>query len=417
MTLLTIPSPETQSHQAVIKRRNLSAILLALLQHDIIARTHLADLTNLSPTTIGKIITELLDAGIVIEDQSEPAPGQHGLGRPRMALRLVPDARFALGCYFRVGEFEIGITDLRARLLHHATFQYHITASPAEIIATMARHMLAELDQQRIPLEQVVGVGVGLNGSVDPVNGVHLFAPGLGWRDVPVRDWLAAHLSLPVCVDNNIRVMALSEMLFNGFGSIQHMALVSVHYGLGVGLIVDGNLLHGAHAAAGEIGHMYFPANLYDPEAPPGVVPLESLISRTALVKDGAAVARRAGDEALADDLSAQAPDSLDRLFDAARTGHPALCRLLEARAYCMGIALASLVNLVNPELVLLAGSVYVQGRDVLLPPTERALHAHLFGHLSERVRLDVVDPARRIGVIGAASFGLDTYFYRSGVG
>jgi predicted NBD/HSP70 family sugar kinase len=398
------------------RTRNENAVLLQLLRHEYISRVHLAELTALSPTTITKIINSLIQTGLVEEDQDASLPTiNEGVGRPRTALRLIPDARYAVGVYLRNGEAQIGIANLRAQVLHSITLPFANTLSPEAVLTLIAKRMMRELDARQIDLERVIGAGFGLNGSVDPVTGLNSFAPGLNWRNVPTYDILRPQLPFPVCADNNVRVMALGESLFGGYQHYKNMALVYVHYGMGSGLVIDGQILRGAYTAAGQISEMTLIMAVDERCQHSRMADMGSLLTEPALIDDGCRAAAAAGQSELAAYLQSTAADRLERLFDEARRGNFAIQAFLNERAQYMGIALANLVNLINPEMVLLAGNVYTKGIDVMLPPTQAAMQQHTFGNIGELVQLAVVPANRPIGLIGAAAFALDSYFYRSG--
>ena len=400
------------------RTRNESAVLLELLRHKHVSRVRLAELTDLSATTITKIINNFLQAGLVEEDQATLLrASSEGAGRPRTALRLIPQARYAVGVYLRMGEVQIGITDLRAQVLHTVTMPFDVELSPEAALAQVAKRILRELAEQDIALDRVMGVGFGLNGSVDPLTGVNYYAPGLEWHDVPTYDILAAHLPLPVCADNNVRLMAIGEAFFGDYQQYKNMALVYVHYGLGSGLVIDGQILRGAYAAAGQISEMTVitdvDSNCFHSE----IRDLGSLLTEPNLIRDGLTVAEANGQTELAAYLASDAVDKLECFFDEAQAGNEAIKAFLHERATYLGIGLANLINLLNPELILLAGNIYSKGHAVMLEPTQAAMNRWAFSDLGQRVKLAVVPLGRPIGVIGAAAFALDSFFYRQGGG
>ncbi len=400
------------------RTRNESAVLLELLHHEHVSRVHLAELTALSATTITKIINNFLQAGLVEEDQDTSLrTSSEGAGRPRTALRLIPQARYAVGIYLRSGEAQIGITDLRAQVLHRVALPFDRTAPPEKVLGQVATGILEALASQGIALERVVGAGFGLNGSVDAESGMNFYAPGLEWHNVPTYDILKSHLPLPVCADNNVRLMAIGEAFFGDYQQYKNMALVYVHYGMGSGLVIDGQILRGAFAAAGQISEMTL-ITAVDSDCFQGEIrDLGSLLTESALINDAANIAAAANQPDLGVYLRGDGEGRLERLFAESQAGNEPIKRFLHERATYMGIGLANLINLLNPELILLAGNVYSKGHAVMLPPTQAAVERWSFGNLGQRVKLAVVPLGRPIGVIGAAAFALDNFFYRQGGG
>jgi glucokinase-like ROK family protein len=266
--------------------------------------------------------------------------------------------------------------------------------------------------QSGVDPQQVVGVGVGASGLVNPYTGVNVVAPNLGWRDVPMRDWFAEWLGLPVCVDNNVRAMALGEAMFGMDQAVHTLAFVYARIGVGAGFVVDGQLYRGSGAGAGEIGHTTIIPDGGDLCRCGNTGCLETLVSEPAIVRLAEELARQDRQSILATHLQNGEGTAIERIFAAARAGDTATCAMLNERACYIGIALANLVNVLNPELIVLGG-IFAQGQDLLLPLTESTLRQRAFANLGERVRLQTASFGRQAGVIGAAALALNAFFYQ----
>lgn len=395
-----------------VKSHNLAAVLLALRRHDHVSRVHLAELTGLSTTTITNLVSELLEHGTVVEDGEEKLDCQRGVGRPRTALRLVPESRYAVGVHIGVGSVRVALADLRTRLIAHLTYVHALERSAEEVLVTIANLIREVIAQSGVNPENVVGIGVGASGLVDPHTGVNVLAPNLGWRDVPMRDWFAERLGLPVCVDNNVRAMALGEAMSGVGQDVRALAFVYARIGVGAGFVVDGQLYRGGGAGAGEIGHTTI--------IPDGGAPcrcgntgcLETLISEPVIVRLAEELAEQDEGGILAAHFREGEGRPIERVFSAARAGDAATCAMLEERARYLGIALANLVNTFNPELIVVGG-ILSQGWDLLLPVAEETMRQRSFANLGEQVRLQTTSFGWQAGVVGAAALALDAFFYR----
>jgi glucokinase-like ROK family protein len=400
------------SNVSTVKSHNLRAVLLMLLLHEHISRVRVAQLTGLSTTTITNLISELLDQGIVAEEGVEEPTRRRGAGRPRTALRLVPEARHAVGIHIGVGSVRVGVTDLRARLGSLLSLAHPLEKSSEEVLTETSALVKKAIIQSGVDPQQVVGVGVGASGLVNPYTGVNVVAPNLGWRDVPMRDWFAEWLGLPVCVDNNVRAMALGEAMFGTDQDVHTLAFVYARIGVGAGFVVDGQLYRGSGAGAGEIGHTTIIPDGGDPCRCGNTGCLETLVSEPAIVRLAEELARQDRQSILATHLQNGEGTTIERIFAAARAGDTATCAMLNERACYIGIALANLVNVLNPELIVLGG-IFAQGQDLLLPLTESTLRQRAFANLGERVRLQTASFGRQAGVIGAAALALNAFFYQ----
>lgn len=401
-----------------VKAHNLQAILLRLLHEEQLSRVQLARRTNLSSTTITNLVTELIERGLVVEDCNTPDEEEpRGVGRPRTGLCLAPNARYAIGIHIGVGLFRVALVNLRAEILHNRIVQFAADAPALEVIEQMAAAVETLLAAAGVAREALLGVGVGASGLVTPSAGVIHLAPNLGWHEVPIRALLQNRLRLPVTLDNNVRAMALGEAYFGSGRGAQSLAFVYGRVGVGAGFVVDGQLFRGSHTGAGEIGHtIIVPENgLLCRCGRRGC--LETLVSERVLLEQAAEIAARHPDGRLERLLAAPGENApIECIFQAAREGDADACRLIERQGYYLGIALANLVNVLNPQLIVLGG-MFAQGADLIQPVAERVIRQMAFANLGEKVRLATTPFGWRAGVTGAAALALLHFFYQPASG
>jgi glucokinase len=289
---------------------------------------------------------------------------------------------------------------------------HSLDRSAPEVLREVAALIENALAQSGIDRHNVVGVGVGASGLVNPHTGVNVVAPNLGWRDVPIRELLVQQLGLPVSVDNNARTMALGEALFGVGKGIHALAFVYSRIGVGAGFVVGERLFRGSAAGAGEIGHTTIVPDGGEPCRCGNSGCLETLVSEPAIVRRAEELAAQDPEGILAHRLQRQEGRAIERIFAAARAGDPIAQAMLEERACYMGIALANLVNVLNPDLIVLGG-ICVQGADLLLPTIETTMRQRAFADLGKRVRLQTAHFGVHAGVVGAAALALHSFFYQ----
>ncbi len=381
----------------------------------------MARLTGLSSTTITNLVALLLEQGVVEEAGREPGGcdgrGERtGAGRPPTLIRLVPQARCAVGIHIGVDTVHVGVTDLFGALQAHRVAQHPQDATPEQLLRMAAELADAALEESGGCRDCLVGIGVGASGLTDPGTGVNVLAPSLGWRDVHIRDILEEITRRPVLVDNNVRAMALAESMFGAGRDVNMLAFVYSRVGVGAGFVIGGELYRGTQYGAGEIGHTT-------------VIPvggaacrcgntgcLETLVSEGEILRQAHALAARSPNSLLARTLGAAgspgAERSIEAVFEAARGGDRDAVLLLDERAFYLGTTLANLVNLVNPDMIILGG-LFAAGADLMLPRIEETMRGRAFAGLGERVTLGVTTFGGKVGVIGAAALALDAFFYR----
>jgi glucokinase len=190
------------------------------------------------------------------------------------------------------------------------------------------------------------------------------------------------------------------------------LAFLYSRVGVGAGFVIGGELYRGTQYGAGEIGHTTV-LSVGGAQCRCGNTGcLETLVSEGEIVRQAGVLAARTPDSALAQALAAER--SIDAVFEAARAGDPAALALLDERAAHLGTTLANLVNLMNPDMIILGG-LFAAGADLMLPRIEETMRRRSFAGLGERVALRVTTFGRRVGVIGAAALALDAFFYRQG--
>ncbi len=406
---LTFPG----SNINLVKAHNLRAILMTLLYETRISRTRLAERTALSSTTITNLVAELIEQGVLIEEGAGAEDSPYRIGRPRTSLRLAPNARYAVGVHIGIGILRIALTNLSAEIVEKSMTCFAIDDPPARVLDQIAVQIQQIIASSGVDRRNILGVGVGASGLVDIHNGVNVLAPSLGWRNVPIRDQLQAALNLPVCIDNNVRAMALGEARFGAGRGATVMAFVYGRVGVGAGFVVAGQVYRGSLAGAGEIGHLPIFVTGGDRCSCGNSGCLETLVSETALVRQAQQLAAAHPTSLLAQYLSAPGEEKpLERLFAAARAADPYATAMIAERAGYLGIALANIVNMFNPELILLGG-IFAQGKDLILPAAEKTMRQRSFPGLGSAARIQTTTFGWKAGLTGAAALALDTFFYQ----
>lgn len=396
-----------------VKAHNLQAILRTLLHQGAVSRVRLAQLTGLSTTTITNLVTELLDQGIVAEDDREPNLSG-SVGRPRIPIRLVPSARYAVGVHVGVGDIHVAVTDLFGEVQSHLTMSHALHAPAEEVLDRVTDLIEQTIARTEVDRARIVGLGVGASGLVDPHTGVNVLAPNLNWQNLPIGDILAKCLGLPICVDNNVRTMALAEAMFGAAQEVNTLAFVYARVGVGAGFVMEGNIYRGSRAGAGEIGHTTIIPVDGAPCRCGNTGCLETLVSESRILRLAQDLAARYPESILASKLSDASQPPIEQVFEAARAGDKETQAMLRERSHYMGIALANLVNSINPDMIIMGG-LFATGHDVLLPSVEETMRQRSFANLGDSVVLRVTTFGRKVGMIGAAALALDAFFYRQG--
>ena len=388
---------------------------MSLLYEKQISRAELSNRTSLSSATVTNLANELITQGFIteIEPTLLEVESKRAVGRPRRMLRLIPNARYAIGVHIGVGLFRVAITNLHAVILDNRIVEFERETPPTEVLERVAREIEDLLSSSAIDRQRILGIGVGASGLVNHDKGLNVLAPRLGWQNVEIQDVLEKRLGFPVCVDNNVRAMAIAEAFFGAGRGVNVLAFVYGRIGVGAGFVVNGQVFRGSGAGAGEIGHTIM--------VPEGGQPcrcgqegcLETLVTEPVIIRKAVELAKQHPESLLAKYMDDESQtSSIDTIFAAAREGDQIAKEMVENQICYLGIALANLVNVLNPEMILLGG-VFAQADDLFLPIACKVMRETAFGGLGDDVIVEPTSFGWRAGVVGAAALALMDFFYQ----
>jgi predicted NBD/HSP70 family sugar kinase len=353
--------PAVAAGPDVRRERNRARIVAALREAGSASRAELARRTRLSRTTVASIVGELQSEGMLEERQDGAGASPQG-GRPPRLLSFSRSAGAAVGIDFGKRHLRVAAADLSHAILASAERPMR-TDDPAEAGLDTASELVEEvLREGRVPRGDVIGVGLGLPGPIDMRSGrVGSSSILPGWVGVPAAETFQSRLGLPVHVDNDANLGALAELKWGAAAGRRNAAYLKVSTGIGAGLIVNGRLFHGAGGMAGEIGHT--------------IIQEQGPVCRCG--KRGC-LETLAGAAALVELLhGTHGPDlTTQGLLAAAASGDSGARRVLADAGRHIGTAVATLCDLLNPELIVVGGELSAVG-EVLLDPLREQVHRH----------------------------------------
>jgi predicted NBD/HSP70 family sugar kinase len=352
------------------------------------SRTDLARWTGLSRATVSTLVEELGHAGVVEEHEAAVAPGPRPTGRPPVLLSLVPGAAYAVGLDFGHQHIRVAVCDLSGELVAEDWSPAEVDHAPTESLDLAHELVRASLRGAGIEQERLLGVGMGLAAPIDKATG-DIATEGIlpGWHGIRPADEMQARLGVPVELENDANVGALGEKVFGAARGVDDLIYVRVSAGIGAGLILGGRLYRGFGGVAGEMGHV-----LADPAGPicrcgnRGC--LETIASPVAV----AALLER----------STGKPVSAARLLELVEADDRGAGRAVADAGEAVGRALSMLVNVLNPELVVVGGDLAPAGA-VLLDPIRAAIERHGVAPAAGAVRVTAGTLGDRAEVLGAA--------------
>ncbi|HET9932781.1 MAG TPA: ROK family protein [Polyangiaceae bacterium] len=376
---------------------NRSIVLDIIRRGGKVSRTDLAKRSALTKPTVSAIVDDLLARGIV----QEVGYGRTmGSGGRRARLLEFNDASAAyLGIRFGVRTTQVGIADARGGL----RVVREIPSAPSEPERAV-REALALVDsllaEANLPRERLQSAGVAIPALVSR-SGVVELAPNLNFKQLPLRELVQEGLGLPVVVMNDTHAGALAEGRCGAARGVRSFVWVQVGTGVGAGIVIDGKVFHGHVGFSGEIGHC--------PVIADGPVCSCGLRGCLEAVASGWAI-RRAADAAVASgEASLLAAPGCDRearaVAEAARAGDAVACRILSDVGAYLGMGISTLVNLLNPEMIVLGGGV-MSAPDHIIEAAQTSMAKHALRGADVRIVPGML--GERVGLVGALLGAMD---------
>jgi len=389
-------TPTPLGNRDFMRTLNRSIVLNAIKTDGPIDRARIARQIHLSPATVTAITADLISEGLVFEKE----PGDSRGGRRPILLAIHPQGAYVVGIKLTETKAIAALTDLEATVLAKRSSDLQ-GFDPDSAVALMAELTNALLEQADVPTEKLIGVGVGLAGIVDFQKGIVRNATYLGWQDLPIRDRLCEKINAEVYIDNDVNTLTLAEVWFGCGQGIDNFLTITIGRGVGLGIITNGQFYRGSGGGAGEFGHI-----VIDPDGAQcdcgkrGC--LETLVGDPGLLRQ----AKAAHEKGELPNL----PSKADDLVQMALNGNKAAIKILEKAGAILGQSIANLINLFNPQRILISGEGVARG-PIFFESMKKSMQTNALPVLLSDVDLRVEPWGDDVWARGAASLVLRSLF------
>lgn len=386
-------SPTTQ----IIKNFNKHAALdLVRFTAGGISRAELAQRLNLSRAAMTAIVNDLLESEVIRETEPRNSQG----GRPPIILEINAKHGYVIGIDMGASHLGIVLSDFSAQVIDEIEVPFSIADGPDVAISKTDQILLDLLQKNALTLKQISAIGTGVPGPIFTERGVVLSPPLMpGWDGFPIQSTLAGKWDIPVSLNNDAELGALGEWAYGVGRGENHLAYIKVGSGIGAGLLLNGQIYRGSTGSAGEIGHLTLEEN--GPLCDCGNTGcLEALAGGKAIARQ-AQTAVRTGQRTLLSSMGPIEGLTARDVAAAARRGDLVSQKIIENAGRYLGIAIAGLVNLFNPRVVVVGGGVAQVG-DLLLQPIRDTVARRSLQASARTVRINAAVLRRRSTSMGA---------------
>lgn len=383
----------------------LEQVLILVWREQRISRADIARKLGLSRSTVSDIVKDLLTAGLI----SERGSGESSGGRRPILLEFHDDARIVLGIDIGATHVRATIIDLRGKVLVTEERPFPVRMDPEgtrELVISISEYCLEDIDNGHARL---LGIGVALPSPVDPDHPEWLSEVLIpAWRGRTELEELKEHFKVPILIDNDANLGGLAEKLYGAGRGVEDLCYLKFSYGIGAGFILNGDIYRGSGGLAGEIGHL-----VVDPDGPECVCGLKGCLVTLA---GGQAMERHAAESIQGYPRSLLKSRTLEyeTILQSALMGDTLATKLIRESALHTGRALSGWINVMNPERVIIGGSMARMGNmllDVIRAEAERC-------QLSAGLRptdIRIAELGEIAESIGAAALALESIFASPG--
>jgi Transcriptional regulator/sugar kinase len=396
--------------KSVINTINKQNVIDVIRRNGPINKAEIARITDLSIPTVMKMTDEFSKKGLI----RDIGKGKSSGGKPPQLLEFVCDSFYSIGVDIGTTNIITVMMDLSAGILYRKIVKTCVGEPPAIVIRQVIDSIEDAISSVNCEKSKILGIGIGVAGLLGSSTDIVKFSPDFGWEDVDLGGPIREKFKMPIIVENVTRAMAMGEKWFGLGRDCDNFICINLGYGIGSAIFVDGELYRGTSGSSGELGHMTLEKD--GPLCACGNRGcLEALASANAMTRQ-AVRSIEAGEKTSILGLAGGEAGKIDAkmVFDAAKQGDPLGLRIVGQSAEYIGIAIASIINFMEPELIILEGGVSRAG-GILTANIEDVIRQRKMRHAGNLTRLAVSQLGKNATAIGAASFLLKALIEKGG--
>jgi glucokinase-like ROK family protein len=368
-----------------------------------ISRIELSEHAALSAGSITGIVQSLIDKGLVVESGNTAS----ALGRKPISLSVRDDAGFLIGVDLGSFYTRVVVTDIRGTLVFNYQSETGMADGRDAVLSRTLASIHQAIDDSRIPQAAFKGIGIGHSGVIDVSKGLVLSFPRPGqmaeWKNVPLRDILEREFGVPCLLEDSVRAIATAEKHFGLGTGLDDFIYIDVGMGIGAAIFLDGKLYRGPGGSAGEFGHMT--VNEHGPLCCCGNYGcLETLASCAAIIQSAKSAIEKGVDSRVRELAQGDLNRISIEIIGQAALQNDSLCfRILHEAVSHIAVALADVVNLLNPHVLIFGGALFRSAPELLLEPLRRTIKQRALEKSANEVQLKISNLRSEAGALGAA--------------
>ena len=343
-------------------------ILNTIRKAGLISRVEIAELTGQSRAAVTNITARLIKEKMIFEKETKTSPSR---GRRRILLALNPEAAHVVGVKLSAFQLSFAVTNLQADVLSSLIVPVRIGKRPVEFVADLIeegiRHCVAEA---RLSMRKISGIGIGMPGLIDSEKGVAYWSPLYKKGNTTLRNLIQSRFKIKTHIENDANTVTLAQQWFGEGRDVDNFLMVTVEHGIGMGIVVNGQIYRGVNRIGAEFGHLVIrPGGALCRCGKRGCIESYAADYR---ILETAIEACKAGDWK----CNGVSSLTIEEVTDIARKGEPALRNIFKKGGEILGLGISGLAQIFNPEKIIIAGEG-VRAGDLLFRPMHKMIKKH----------------------------------------
>lgn len=341
-----------RADKKLMKKINTVSILKVIREKGPVSRADISKMIGLNPATVSSNVSDLLDRSII----KEVGSGESSGGRKPILLELNSSEIYVVGVDMGIKKVITGLIDIEGNIIHKVILYYPEKADKDRVLKVIQDSIYKVVKGYDDDFDKVIGIGMGIHGVVDTEKGVSIYAPAFDWHDIDIVGSFKNEFKTPVIIDNDVRVMALGEKWFGKAKESKDFVLLNIGTGIGAGIYLNDSLYRGNNFGAGEIGHVRISDKKIKCKC--------GQYGCFDAIASGPGIVTRFIDELESGNISSILGKmdindiTAEKIYEEALKGDELSIQILKETGKYVGVGISMIINILNPEMILIAGGV-----------------------------------------------------------
>lgn len=387
----------TRADKKLIKKINTVSILKIIREKGPISRADISKMIGLNPATVSSNVSDLLHQKIVREIGSGESSG----GRKPILLELNSSEIFVVGVDMGIKKSTAGLIDIDGNVINKVTLYFGMEMNQEQVIEIMKDSIYKVVKGYDDKFNKIIGIGMGIHGPVDSQRGMSIYAPAFNWHNINIAEIFKEEFKVPVIIDNDCRAMALGEKWFGKAKDAKNFVLLNIGTGIGSGIYLNGNLYPGSSFGAGEIGHVSITNKKIECQCGKYGC-FEAMASGTGIAKRFIKKVKEGKTTSILNKMDISDITS-EKIYEEALLGDELSIQMLKETGKYIGDGLSMLINILNPEMILMAGGV-VRAREFIFDEIQKSVSKKSIDNNLKNLYIGETMLQENAGIVGSAT-------------